>query len=63
MERKWFTPADGMTIPDSHTGRICPPGGMWVGAHDEYWQRRAADGGGVLTDEGPADDAKRSEDL
>ncbi|MCW5737363.1 MAG: DUF2635 domain-containing protein [Enhydrobacter sp.] len=49
----WFTPAEGMTIPDPATRRVCPPGGMWVPAHDEFWQRRALDGGGTLTETAP----------
>jgi hypothetical protein len=64
MEKKWFTPAEGMTIPDPQTGRVCPPTGMWVAIHDEYWQRRAEDGGGTLSDDGPggnADDVRIKE--
>lgn len=55
-DRKWFTPAPGMTIPDPHTRAICPPEGMWVAADDAYWIRRSIDGGGALSDGPPLAD-------
>jgi len=50
QHRKWFLPTAGMEIPDPHTRQICPPGGKWVAASDEYWIRRELDGGGRLLD-------------
>ena len=53
IDRKWFVPTEGMTIPDPHTKAICPPEGQWVDASSEYWIRRALDGGGTLADSPP----------
>ena len=52
-DRKWFTPAEGMTIPDPQTRRIVPAKGQWVMATDEFYIRREMDGGGTLTDAPP----------
>lgn len=53
IERKWFVPAEGMAIPDPATHQVAPPKGMWVNGADEYWLRRALDGGGTLLDAPP----------
>lgn len=54
IDRKWFVPAAGMSIPDPVTHQVSPPGGMWVNGADDYWQRRVLDGGGELLAEAPA---------
>ena len=54
QDRKWFLPADGMTIPDPHTREVCPAQGKWVSASDDYWIRRGLDGGGTLLAAPPA---------
>ena len=53
-ERKWFVPAEGMSIVDPHTRTVCPPAGKWVAVTDEYYVRREIDGDGLLLDEAPA---------
>jgi hypothetical protein len=45
--RKYFTPAEGLKIPDPATGTVMPPHGKWVHA-SSYWQRRVAEGSGEL---------------
>lgn len=30
IDRKWFVPAAGMSIPDPVTHQVSPPAGMWV---------------------------------
>jgi hypothetical protein len=48
-DHKWFTPAEGMTIPDPLTQRIVPAKGQWVMATDFYFLRRDLAGGGANT--------------
>ena len=52
-DRKWFTPAEGMTIPHPHTRLVVPAKGQWVHATDEFFIRREMDGGGTLSDAPP----------
>ncbi len=51
--RKYFTPAEGLQIPDPATRKIVPPEGQWVYA-SSYWQRRVLEGSGQLEDQAPA---------
>jgi hypothetical protein len=53
LERKYFTPAEGLQIPDPLTRKAVPPGGKYVMASD-YWYRRVAEGGGTFSDTAPA---------
>ena len=53
--RKWFVPADGMSIVDPHTRAVCPPAGKWVAMTDEYYVRREIDGDGQLLEQAPAE--------
>jgi hypothetical protein len=50
--RKYFTPSDGLQIPDPATGKPVPEAGQWVDA-SSYWYRRVSEGSGELTDEAP----------
>jgi hypothetical protein len=51
--RKYFTPAEGLRIPDPDAGKaIVPPGGKWVHA-GPYWRRRVAEGSGMFADAAP----------
>jgi hypothetical protein len=52
-DRKWFKPAEGLSIVDPNTRRIVPPQGQWVRATDEYFINRARDLDGELTDHAP----------
>jgi hypothetical protein len=52
-ERKYFTPAEGLQIPDPLTKKPVPPGGKYVMAGD-YWYRRVAEGGGTFSDSAPS---------
>ena len=49
LERKYFTPAEGLQIPDPLTRKAVPPDGKYVMASD-YWYRRVAEGGGTFSD-------------
>lgn len=52
--RKYFTPAEGMSIPDPAAGyAIVPPHGKWVHV-SPYWLRRVGEGAGTLADAAPA---------
>ena len=53
LERKYFTPAEGLQIPDPLTRKAVPPDGKYVMASD-YWYRRVAEGGGTFSDTAPA---------
>lgn len=54
LKRQWFTPSPGLAIPDPLNRKPVPAKGKWVNASD-YWHRRVAEGGGVLSDQAPAD--------
>lgn len=53
MEKKWFTPAEGMAIVDPQTRTVVPAEGKWVAASNEYFIRRELDGDGTLQDQAP----------
>ena len=53
LERKYFTPAEGLQIPDPLTRKAVPPEGKYVMASD-YWYRRVAEDGGTFSDTAPA---------
>lgn len=53
-DKKWFKPAEGITVLDPVTFAPCPPDGKSVFASDEYWHRRVLDDDGEYTDP-PAD--------
>ena len=48
-DRHWFVPTAGMSIIDPATRQVVPPEGKWVFAADEFFLRRALDGGGTLS--------------
>lgn len=50
VDRKWFTPAEGMSIVHPQTRITVPAEGQWVHANDEYFIRRELDGTGTLSD-------------
>lgn len=52
-QRKWFQPADGVTVLDPTTHAAVPVKGKWVSAYDEYYCRRELDGDGQLFDAPP----------
>lgn len=37
-------PIPGRQVPDPEKGGVLPPQGRVVNDHDQYWQRRIADG-------------------
>ena len=53
LERKYFTPAEGLQIPCPATRKPVPSDGKWVDASD-YWYRRVAEGGGTFSDTAPS---------